>query len=129
MGPDGQNREYPLEHTYRVAEPNVVISATKMNVLYEALDNPMMISVPGIPSDKLRVTMSNADFKKVGNNYIVKPKPGFAGGKSTISVSAEINGESKRLGSMDYRIKRVPNPFASVGGKQDGKIRKNTLLA
>ena len=36
VGPDGQNREYPLEHTYRVAEPNVV-RITSYNVCYTKL--------------------------------------------------------------------------------------------
>ncbi len=128
-GPDGKDRFYPIEHSYNVIEPNVVISATKMNVLYEALENPMEISVPGINSDQISVSMTNATYRKVGSQYIVKPNPGFAGGKAMISVSAKINDRMQSLGSMEYRIKRVPNPVAMVNNQQEGKIRKNTLLA
>lgn len=127
--PNGVDKEYPITHEYEVVQPNVVISPTKMNVFYEALDNPVEVSVPGVASSQLRVTMSNATFRKVGSEYIVKPKAGMAGGKSIITVSADINGQSRRLGSQEFRIKRVPNPIAMVAGKNEGKIRKNLLLA
>nr|WP_321453692.1 gliding motility protein GldM [uncultured Carboxylicivirga sp.] len=128
--PNGVDKYYPISHEYEVVQPNVVISPTKMNVFYEALDNPVEISVPGIASSQIKVSMTNASYNKKGNEFIVKPKAGKAGGKSIITVSAEINGQTRRLGSQEFRIKRVPDPIAQVGGLGDGdKIRKNLLLA
>nr|WP_321406106.1 gliding motility protein GldM [uncultured Carboxylicivirga sp.] len=128
--PNGVDKSYPISHEYEVVQPNVVISPTKMNVFYEALDNPVEISVPGIASSQIRVSMTNASYNKKGNEFIVKPQAGKAGGKSIITVSADINGQTRRLGSQEFRIKRVPNPTAMVAGLGDGdKIRKNLLLA
>ncbi|TKG91564.1 hypothetical protein EYV94_21300 [Puteibacter caeruleilacunae] len=105
------------------------ISATKMNVLYAGVDNPIVISVPGVPAEKLMVQMSNGNYRKFGRSgeYIVRPRQ--AGRKVFITVSTEINGKEERVGSKEFRVKRIPDPIALVANKRGGKIRKNQLLA
>ena len=127
--PNGLPKVYKIKDTYRVIKPNVVISPVKMNVFYESVDNPVKISVPGVPSSDLIVSISNCTKRKTGDLYIVRPNPGKAGLKSIVTVSAKINGKVRRIGSNEFRIKRVPDPVAMVAGKKDGKIRKNLLLA
>ena len=127
--PNGMLKTYAIKDKYRVIKPNVVISPVKMNVFYESVDNPVKISVPGIPSNDLIVSISNCSKRKKGDLYIVRPNPGKAGLKSIVTVSANINGDVRRIGSGEFRIKRVPDPVAKVAGKTDGKIRKNLLLA
>jgi gliding motility-associated protein GldM len=127
-GPDGTPRVYDIKDEYEVIAPMVVISPTKMNVFYEGVDNPVAISVPGANSNQLSVSMTNATFTKSGDGYLVRVKPGTAGGKSTISVTAEIDGKRRNLGSMDFRIKRIPPPIAKIAGKSEGKISKSLLL-
>jgi gliding motility-associated protein GldM len=129
MDPFGNKKPYQVSHEYEVVEPNVVISPTKMNVFYEALENPVEISVPGVSSSQLDVNFGNATYTKRGEVYIVKPKPGFAGGKSTVTVFADINGKRQRLGSKEFRIKPLPLPYATFAGKREGKVRKNLLLS
>jgi hypothetical protein len=46
--PVGGYTFYPFEGGYQVAAKAVVVSPTKMNVLYIGVDNPMKISVPGV---------------------------------------------------------------------------------
>ncbi len=131
MGPDGLPKYYQAKAEYEVAEPNVVISATKMNVFYEGVDNPVEISAAGVSGSALDIRVDNntASYKKVGDKYVFTPKPGFAGGVAKISVHADIGGRKQRLGGMDFRIKRVPNPIASVGGLNEGTIKKSVLVA
>ena len=130
MDPNGNEIPYEISHEFEVMQPNAVISPIKMNVFYEALDNPVEISVPGVSSSQLEVTFSNATKRSQGNGvYIVKPKNGFAGGKSIVTVYANIGGKRQRIGSKEFRIKPLPLPFASIAGKSDGKIKKNLLLA
>lgn len=129
IGPDGNIKRYPISETYQVVQPNVVISPTKMNVFYENVDNPVEISVPGVNSEDISVDFKNATYKKNGDEYIVKPKPGHAGGKSIVTVYANFEGKRQRLGSGEFRIKRVPNPVAKVAGKNEGRIKKSLLLA
>ena len=60
---NGETVPYMIEEqTYNVAPPNVVIAATKMNVLYRGVDNPLEISVPGYDPENIKV--SNADNQK-----------------------------------------------------------------
>jgi len=127
--PNGLPKVYKIKDSYRVIKPNVVISPVKMNVFYESVDNPVKISVPGVPSNDLIVSISNCSKRKTGDLYIVRPNPGKAGLKSIVTVSAKINGKVRRIGSGEFRIKRVPDPVAMVAGKKEGKIRKNLLLA
>lgn len=131
MGPDGLPKHYQTKGEYEVAEPNVVISATKMNVFYEGVDNPVEISAAGVPGSALDIKVDNntATYKRAGDKYVFIPKPGFAGGVAKISVFAQIGGRQQRLGGMDFRIKRVPNPVATLGGLNEGTIKKSILTA
>ncbi len=127
--PNGLPKTYSIKDKYRVIKPSVVISAVKMNVFYESVDNPVEISVPGVTSKDLSVKISNCTFRKSGNVYVVRPRPGKAGLKSIVTVSAKINNKIRRIGSGEFRIKRVPDPIAMVAGKKEGKISKQYLIA
>ncbi|WP_071797487.1 type IX secretion system motor protein PorM/GldM [Labilibacter marinus] len=128
--PDGSTDiPYEVSGEFQVVKPSAVISPIKMNVFYEGVENPVAISVPGVASNALKISMSNVTSRKKGGNYIVKPKPGTAGKESIVRVSAEIEGKTKFIGKQNFRIKRVPSPIATVGGEEGGKIRKNVLLA
>ncbi|MGM0376250.1 MAG: gliding motility protein GldM [Bacteroidota bacterium] len=129
MGPDGSYRRYDVSDSYRVAQPNAVISPTKMNVFYQGVENPVEVSVPGIPSENLDVSVTNADYTKDGNQFMVSPKSGTVGRNSVVSVNARVNGEVQQLGSQEFRIRSVPDPVATVAGERGGTIDKGLLMA
>lgn len=130
MGPDGTYTRRDVSGEYIVSQPGVVISPTKMNVFYVGVENPVEVSVPGVPSENLNVRISNARFRKTrGNEYIVSPNANTAGKEAIVSVSANLNGQVQNLGSQPFRIKRVPDPVATVAGMRGGGIGKNLLLA
>ncbi|NLX74034.1 MAG: hypothetical protein GXY94_12175 [Bacteroidales bacterium] len=128
-GPDGSDRHFPIKGQYMVSSPNVVISPTKMNVFYEGVENPVEVSVPGIPSENLRVSITNGKITRRGAGYIVQPTNGSAGRESVISVSANVNGNDRNLGRKSFRIRRVPDPVAKVNNQRDGTIPKAILTA
>jgi gliding motility-associated protein GldM len=125
--PEGILVSYPFKHEYEVAKPSMTVSPTKMNVFYAGLDNPVSVSVPGISPSNVKVSITNGSIQPGQGGYIVRP--GKIGVNSVISVSAQIDGSTKEIGSMEFRVKRVPDPVASVAGKTDGIISKNELLA
>ncbi len=128
--PDGSEYiKYPIEDEYQVVKPNAVISPIKMNVFYEGVDNPVAISVPGVASRDLRISMSNVKHRMSGANYIVTPNPGTAGKQSVVSVNAQLDGKNKFIGQQEFRIKRVPDPVPVVAGQTGGKIGKSILVA
>jgi len=128
--PDGtRDLSYPIFGEYIVAPPSIVVSPVKMNVFYEAIENPIEVSVPGVPSENLRIDISNATSVKRGKQILVTPRTGSAGQKAKITVYAKINNKEQRMGDMEFRIKRVPNPIAEVNGISEGKISKALLTA
>ncbi|CAG0975786.1 MAG: gliding motility protein GldM [Bacteroidetes bacterium] len=113
--PGGKVIKFPWKTTFQVARPTTTISATKMNVFYIGVDNPVSVSAPGVPADKVRPSISNGSISKSGRDgYVVRvSNPGTA----KITVSAEVDGANKRMGDMEFRVKRIPNPVPYVGGK------------
>jgi gliding motility-associated protein GldM len=127
--PEGGYNTYPFEGQYQVGEPSVTISPTKMNVLYVGIPNPVSISVPGIPSENIEVTMTNGRIEKNGGDFLVYPSKTDNTGKATsISVVAKFGNERRPMGSMPFRVKEVPPPVATVGGKNGGNIKKEDFL-
>ena len=131
QGPDGNIEPYPFyTPSFTVAEPALVVSPTKMNVFYRGLPNPVEVSVPGVPGDRLDVRISgdNKIKKQPDGSYVVDP--GNAK-DAQISVSATMpDGTKKSLPARDFRVKRIPDPVPSFAGKtpSDRTISKNTLL-
>lgn len=125
MGPDGGYITKAFKRSYQIAKPNLVVSPTKMNVFYVGVDNPVSISIAGVPGDKIAPSITNARIRKQRDGeYIVNPK---RPGNSLITVKAEIDGVTKSMGTAPFRVRALPDPVVKVAGKKGGKIRKNVL--
>ncbi|MFB6258822.1 MAG: gliding motility protein GldM [Flavobacteriales bacterium] len=126
QGPSGDMSFYSLPvQSVRAAEQNVVVSPTKMNVLYRGLDNPISVSVPGMAAEDLKASISSGTMRKTGpGQYMASPG---SGGSVTITVSDAKTGE--RLGDMKFRCQDVPDPQPYFSGytTTDSKISKNAL--
>ena len=118
-------REFQEE--YQVAEASVVISPTKMNVFYRGVNNPVSISVPGVPKENLQARLSKGVIQRDGNQWVVKPANGPEGEIVTVSVSANIDNNVRSMGSMEFRVKDVPDPVAYVANRNQGVIDLGTL--
>jgi gliding motility-associated protein GldM len=128
--PEGNYNTYKFNGEYQVGKPSVTISATKMNVLYLNIPNPLSISAPGVASENLEISVNNGRYEKNGDDFVVYPSKLDATGKNTlISVSAKVNGQSRPMGSMSFRVKEVPPPLATISGKNGGTLKKEELLA
>lgn len=125
---DGKVKEYDLkEQSYMVAKPSAVVSPDKMNVFYIGVPNPVSISAPGIPKEKLRVTLSSGEISGSNGQYVVNVK---APGKVTVTVSGEMEkGKSSVLGVNEFRIKRIPPPRVKFGNKSGGRLPAAAMKA
>ncbi len=120
---------YPFKGEYIVAPPALTVSPLKMNVFYIGVKNPVAISAPGIPMDKVTTSISVGKLYRdpKSKNYIVEvPKNAK---KAIVSATANLEGKKLPLGQVEFRVKRVPTPEATVAGISDGSIDKNTLMA
>jgi len=127
--PDGAIKSYPFKGEYIVARPTATISPTKMNVFYIGVDNPVSISVPGVPAEKVYPSLAGpGTIVPAGakGQYIVRVT---TPGKVMVNVSAKVGETQKSMGGMEFRVKNVPDPVAKVANKTEGKISKSILLA
>jgi gliding motility-associated protein GldM len=118
-----ERRNFKFE--YHVIEPSLAVSATKMNVFYLGVDNPVDVSVSGVSQNELKINISNGTMTPVqGGSYIIKPANV---GKCNISVTAMVNGEQKNMGTREFRVKRVPNPEPSLFGITGKSVTRSQL--
>lgn len=131
QGPDGNIQDFPYyTPKFTVAEPALVVSPTKMNVFYRGLPNPVEVSVPGVPADKIDVRISGDHKIKKEADGTFTVTPGSQG-EAQITVSAELpDGSKKTLPAKEFRVKRIPDPAPFFVGKtsSDRTISKQALV-
>jgi len=121
---NGEEKIFAVEGMFNVAPPSVVISPTKMNVLYRGVDNPLEVSVPGVDPSKLIVT--GTGVKKSGKGYIADVTRN-RGGELKISVAVKDGEVTKNMGNKVFRVKNLPDAAGSVFGKTDGIMSANLI--
>lgn len=135
QGPEGdmQSQQF-LTPTFTIADAGLVVSPTKMNVFYRGVPNPVEVSVAGVPNNKLRVSISSGHSikKQSDGTYIVEPAKSSSNKEAVISVRGEMpDGTTSNLGSVSFRVKRIPDPVPFWAGKRpsDRTITKNEVLS
>jgi gliding motility-associated protein GldM len=128
--PSGQVLKYPFAGEYMVMKSGVVVSPTKMNVLYRGVKNPISISVPGIAPELVKPSLQGGtlrpDAKAGKGNYIAEVK---GGSTAKVIVSAEVDGKQRKMGEFEFRVKSVPAPTPTIAGKEGGLISAGRLAA
>ena len=113
--------EFPFQGSFTVAPPAVSVSATKMNVVYRGIDNP--IAVGGGVGGEISATASNGSLTRTGNGtYNLRP-----GDANEVTINVSSAGSS--LGSMKFRVKDLPKPQALIRNVVNGQVSKSALLA
>jgi gliding motility-associated protein GldM len=131
VGGQGEINDYFFNNEFIVGKPELAVSATKMNVFYVGVDNPVNISSAGIPSDKINAKISFGKLEKLPtgewNVFVEKMPEGRY--ETTITVTADVDGEIRKMGEKTYRLKRVPSPIAKINNQVEGTIDRNMLSA
>jgi gliding motility-associated protein GldM len=124
--PDGTMEAYPVKFEYIVAPPTLSVSATKMNVFYIGVDNPVSISSGGVSNDQISATISNGTISRNGAEWVVRPA---SPGKASVAVTAKIGDRVKSMGAVEYRVKNVPSPEAFIANTNGGAVSRDLVLA
>lgn len=105
----------PIKGGYSVIpKPNeAVISADKMNVVYRGLTNPITISMPGVPSNKVSASATGLKRKK-GDSYYMNPGKG---NEVTIRVTGTLPGGTKVSSKKKFRVKDIPPAVGMIRGQ------------
>ena len=110
----------PFESSYSViSKPNsAVVSADKMNVVYKGLQNPLTISIPGVPANLVKASAPGLRQIK-GSSYILSPK---VGNEVTINVFGKLPDGTPISTPKTFRVKDIPAAMGTVRG-QYGTVR------
>lgn len=116
---------------YTVVAPSATVSADLMNVLYAGYDNPISVSIPGVPLSAVSASMSGGSFRSIGmGRYIARPSA--VGSDVTISVASNDNGKSRQMGKFTFHVRKLPDPAAylSIGTDRfrGGGLAKASLM-
>ena len=124
--PDGSIKQFPFTNTFQVNEPLAVISASANNVFYSSIDNPLEVSVPGIPMEKIYPSVTNAKLVKAKTGWNVTPTS--SGGTVTVQVAIEVDGRRQNVGKKDFRVRPVPPPVPKIAGKTGGALTTADII-
>ncbi|MFZ9673685.1 MAG: gliding motility protein GldM [Flavobacteriaceae bacterium] len=111
----GEETKVPVSAQFStISKPDAAaISADKMNVVYRGLENPMTISIPGVPENN--VSASAPGLRKVkGSSYVLVPGTGR---EVTIVASGKLPDGKVIETKQVFRIKEIPSPSATVRGE------------
>ncbi len=112
---DGEEKEVPVKNTFStISKPNAaVIAADKMNVVYRGVANPMTISIPGIPDNKVTASAPGLT-RRSGSQYVMNPGTG----RTVTIVASGVLPDGQRINTpAEFRIKDIPRPAGSVRGE------------
>jgi len=128
--PGGDFEDYAFNSSYQVAKGSFVVSPEKMNVLYIAIENPIAVSVPGFPAEKVKASISQGSLTGGKGKYMAMPTtPGKAGVTVTVEINEDGKTTSKVMGTQEFRVKRVPDPVPMIGGQEGGQMKAGTFKA
>ena len=123
---DGEEKEVPVKNSFStISKPNTaVISADKMNVVYRGVPNPMTISIPAIPDNKVSASAPGLS-KRSGSKYVMNPGTGR---NVTITASGTLPDGQRISTKSEFRIKDIPRPTGSIRGETGSvKMPKQNL--
>jgi gliding motility-associated protein GldM len=121
--PDGKPGFATQDIDYTVGVPSgASVFLEKMNVLYQGVENPLLISGGSVGGEKVSVRFTGGDLVKVGGDrYIAKPTKT---GPAEIVVTAD-----GKTFSFPMRCKILPDPVVMVGNSKGGAISSAAFKA
>lgn len=128
----GETIRRDFTQKYTVVNPSATVSADLMNVLYAGYENPISISIPGVPLNAVSASMSGGSFRSIGmGRYIARPSA--VGQDVTITVAANQNGRSRQMGTFVFKVRKLPDPIAYIPIGNDrfkgGSLSKQVLMS
>ena len=134
---NGERIRREFSQDYTVVEPSATVSADLMNMLYAGYANPISISVPGVPLNKVQASMTNGTLQAVGpGKYIAKPSK--IGQNAVITVTSTNTGRPQQMGQYTFRVRKLPDPTPFISMKDEhgnptryrgGGLAKSQLVA
>jgi len=124
-------RDFLQKYSVIPAPSGATVAADLMNVLYAGFQNPMSVSVPGVPQNAVSVSMSGGTLTAKGNGHYVAV-PSAVGKDVTFTVSANDKGKTRQMGQVTFKVRKLPDPtpYVVVGTDRfkGGGLAKASLM-
>ncbi len=120
----------PYEATYQVGDAGFTVSASKCNVFYRGLDNPVEVAVSGYPKESVSVSISGgASIRGAGGGYIVSVPTSVTAKEVLVTVSVKTEEGGRTLGSAKFNVLNVPPPTIFIAGayKDGAKVPRAAI--
>jgi gliding motility-associated protein GldM len=115
---NGDRVRRDFSQKYTVVDPSATVSADLMNMLYAGYSNPISVSVPGVPLNKIQATMSGGTLTPVGpGKYIARPTK--VGENAIITVTSTNTGRPQQMGQFTFRVRKLPDPTPFIPTRDD----------
>ena len=115
---NGDKLRRDFEQKYTVVEPSATVSADLTRMLYAGYANPISVSVPGVPLNKISASMTNGTLTPSGpGKYIAKPSK--IGQDAVITVTSTNTGRPQTMGSFAFRVRKLPDPTPFIDVKDE----------
>ena len=120
---DGNTIRKEFHQEYEVVEPAATVSATLMNVLYAGFQNPISVSVPGVPINKVSLSMTGGTLSKTGEGKYTAV-PSQVGGEVVFTVSATEDGHTIQVGQFPFKVRKLPDPTPYIEVSDGGNVNR-----
>lgn len=91
---------------------HVTVSNEAENVFHLGIDNPVSVTVENCPCNQLRIKATNGTITGSNCEYTFRPR---SIGRVQILVYRKVDKNLKKLQSLNFRVKPIPDPSFKIG--------------
>ncbi len=129
---DIMRRDFLQKYSVIPVPGGATVAADLMNVLYAGYQNPISVSVPGVPQNAVSLSMSGGSLTSSGpGRYVAVPSA--VGKDVTFTVTARDGGKSRTFPPFTFRVRKLPDPTPYIAMGDDrfkgGNLTKAGLMS
>ena len=125
-------RDFLQKYSVIPAPNTATVAADLMNVLYAGYQNPMTVSVGGVPANAVNVSMSGETLTAKGDGHYVAV-PSSVGKDVTFTVTVNDKGTTRTMAPVTFKVRKLPDPtpYLVVGDNRfrGGGLQKAQLMS
>lgn len=113
---------FALIFAQQIQAQDVKLTPRNGNALYVGVENPVQVSVPGVPSENIYVASDGISIEKLDNGLfsIRVDQPG--------KVTLTVHGEGFQYKNFDFEVKALPDPMKKTPDPVAALKMSNGLL-
>ena len=134
MKTESGDKKFPFKKDYKVAKVEGIVSIDLMNKVFQGIDNPITVSVPGYTADQIDVRCTDCQYppKKINiktGQWEINPKTLTNKAKPLVRLFVKSDdGGWKPMGEKFLRVVPAGTPTITFGLKGKGKGTRADII-